>query len=314
MVVEGHVWDIGMGIETYDSLSGMMIYTFNMPIFFFVSGFLAFKAQQGTLKDLARKIWQKFLLLVIPAVVVKCFMDLLHQQNPLHILHDGFGGYWFTITLFECFLLYYLITMIVKNVKWRMVMLAVIALAGIGLLSVFGGDLGPSVIDMNRLTKYFQYFVFGLLAMRHKDIYERTMRNEWLKALSIVAFFGLLFTINWPIWPTLVFHLLRDLILRYLGTFIVVSWFVCNADLFNREARINKLILKIGKCSLAIYLLQYFFIPSFKAWPEWIAGLDGFTVHVISIAYTVIIVAVCYVFISFLSNSIFIKKYVIGQK
>lgn len=42
LVIEGHVWDFGMGIETYDSLSGLMLYSFNMPIFFFVSGFLAY--------------------------------------------------------------------------------------------------------------------------------------------------------------------------------------------------------------------------------------------------------------------------------
>lgn len=104
-----------MGIETYDTLSGLMIYTFNMPIFFFVSGFLAYKNRQESGRELMRNIWKKFLFLVIPAVIVKCFMDLLHQQNPLLVLQDGFGGYWFTITLFECFLLYYLVTLVVKK-------------------------------------------------------------------------------------------------------------------------------------------------------------------------------------------------------
>lgn len=98
---------------------------------------------------------------MIPAVVVKCFMDLLHQQNPLRVLQDGFGGYWFTITLFECFLLYYLVTLVVKKARLRMAILAVLAVRGIGLLSIFGGDFGPAIVDMNRLTKYFQYFVMG---------------------------------------------------------------------------------------------------------------------------------------------------------
>ena len=200
-----------------------------------------------------------------------------------------------------------------QNLEGPHYIVAMLAAAGIGLLSLYG-EFGPKLIDMNRLTKYFQYFVFGLLAMRYKDIYERTMRNELLKALSIFAFFGLLFTINWQMWPTPVFHLLRDLIMRYLGTFIVVSWFVCHAELFNSETKINKMIMKIGQCSLAIYLLQYFFIPSFMAWPEWIAGLDGFTVHVISFALTVVITAVCLLFIELLSNSRLVKKYALGQK
>ena len=130
LVIEGHVWSIGMGIETYDTLSGLMLYAFNMPIFFFVSGLLAFKERQENSRELLGNIWKKFLFLVIPAVVVKFFMDLLHQLNPLHVVSDGFGGYWFTITLFECFLLYYLVTLFVKNVKWRMAVLAVLAVAG----------------------------------------------------------------------------------------------------------------------------------------------------------------------------------------
>lgn len=314
LVIEGHVWSLGMAKETYDTVSGLMLYSFNMPIFFFVSGFLAYKDRQDSGRQLLGYIWKKFQFLVIPAVVVKCFMDLLHQQNPLHVFRDGFGGYWFTITLFECFLFYYVVAMLVKNVKLRMAVLVMLAVMGIGLLSIFGGDFGPAVIDMNRLTKYFQYFVMGVLAMRHRDLFEKTMRNEWVKAVAIILFFALLFIINNPVWPSPIFHILRDLVLRYLGTFIVVSWFVCNAELFNRETLINKVILKIGQCSLAIYLLQYFFIPNFMSFPDWVGGLDEVTVHVISLGYTVIITAICMCFISLLGNSRYVKNYVLGQK
>ena len=314
MVIEGHVRLFGFGIETYDTLSGLMLYTFNMPIFFFVSGFLAYKDKQENGRELLGNIWKKFLFLVIPAVVVKFLRDLLHQQNPLHVLLDGFGGYWFTITLFECFLLYYLLTMLMKNVKWRMAVLAFLALVGIGLLSAFGGKFGPAVIDMNRLTKYFQYFVLGVLAMCHRSLFEAAMRNEWLKVIAIVSFFVLLFVVNNPMWPSLVFHVLRDLVLRYLGTFIVVSWFVCHAELFDKGTRINKLILKIGQCSLAIYLLQYFFIPNFISLSNWVNGIDEVTVHVVSLGYTVIITGMCMCFMSLLGNSRYVKKYVLGQK
>lgn len=301
-----------MGIETYDSLSGMMLYSFNMPIFFFVSGFLAYK-ESMEIKAIGKRLWQKFLFLVIPAVVFKVFMDLLHGANPAHFLQDGMGGYWFTITLFECFLIYYLVALVIKRSGIQMIIMAFIALAGIGLLSLYG-EFGPKLLDMNRLAKYFQYFVFGLLAMRYKDLYEKAMNNEWLKAAGILSFFVLLFIINQVSMPAPVFHALRDLVLRYLGTFVVVSFFVCRKEVFDTGSRTNKLLTSIGRKSLAIYLLQYFFIPSFMAWPEWIAGMDGFTVHVISFAYTIVITAVCLSFIELLSNSTLIKKYALGQK
>lgn len=84
--------------------------------------------------------------------------------------------------------------------------------------------------------------------------------------------------------------------------------------MFDTNSKTNRVAMDIGKKSLAIYLLQYFFIPDFKAYNLWLAGMDGFTVHAISFAYTAIIVAACYVFVSVLSNSSLIKKYILGQK
>ena len=313
LVIEGHVWDFGMGVETYESLSGLMLYSFNMPIFFFVSGFLAYKVQHGLAKDLTKRIWQKFLFLVVPALVFFVFRRLQVHGNPFDLLTNGAGGYWFTITLWECFLIYYLVMLLFPKSKMQDVTLISLSLAGVAFLSVVG-EWGPKLLDLNRLTKYFQFFAMGILAMKYRNSYERIMHNNMLKALSLLGFFAILFTVNYDVWPGAIFHLLRDIILRYLGTFIVVSWFVCHSEKFDGDTKINRVILDIGKKSLAIYLLQYFFIPDFKSYTTWLAGMDGFTVHVISFAYTVVIVSICYVFISLLSNSTLIKKYVLGQK
>ena len=312
LVIEGHILEYGIGIKVYDSLSRLMLYSFNMPIFFFVSGYLAYKDNMGV-KKIGNKLWQKFLFLVIPVVIVRLFSDLLHGDNPLNVLHNGYGSYWFTITLFECFLIYYLVAMAIKCIGVQMIILAAFALLCIGLLSIYG-KFGPALLDINRLTKYFQYFFFGLLAMRYKNIYERTMHNEWLKAICVLGFFALLFTINRPIWPASVFHMLRDLVLRYFGTFIVVSIFVCRGQIFDKDTCVNKVISFIGKKSLAIYLLHYFFIPHFEIRPDWMNGFDEMTCHIISFAYTIIITMVCLILISLLSNSKIIRKYVLGQK
>ncbi len=312
LVIEGHVWYYGMGIKTYDTISGLMLYTFNMPIFFFVSGFLAYKEEMN-IKQIVTKLWQKFLLLIVPAIVFKVFLDLQKGHNPVNFILQGFGEYWFTITLFECFLLYYIVAMLVRQKSIQMIVMAILALAGVGILCLYG-KLGPAILDINRLAKYLQFFVFGIFAMRFNSNYVKTMQNEWLKAIAIIAFFVLLFTINNPIWPQSLFHLMRDLVMRYLGTFIVISLFVCKASFFDKDTKANRLITQIGKKSLAIYLLQYFFMPRFLAFPEWVGGLDDFTVHVISVGFTIVITLVCLMFISLLSNSRIVGKYVLGIK
>lgn len=69
------------------------------------------------LVDTLTKVKQKFIFLVIPAIIFSLFNDFVSHHNPLDVIYSGFGKYWFTITLFECFLLYYLSHVIFKKKK-----------------------------------------------------------------------------------------------------------------------------------------------------------------------------------------------------
>ena len=312
MVIEGHVCFFGMGVDSPNSLSEMLLYNFNMPLFFFVSGFFANK-RNILIGEAIRKICQKFVFLVIPALIFYVLLKLKSQGNPIDFLSKGAGGYWFTITLWECFLLYYVVSLILRSGIFQNMALISLAVLGIIILSLYD-DLGPQLLDINRLAKFFQYFVLGVMAKKYSGCYEKIIKSEGLKAFSILVFFGILFTICYNFWPRIVYQLMRELGVRYLGLFIVVSWFVDHSEIFNKESRINKVILDIGRKSLGIYLLQYFFLPDFTAYSEWLEGMDSVTIHLIAFGYTAFIVAACYIFISLLSNSSLIRKYVLGQK
>jgi fucose 4-O-acetylase-like acetyltransferase len=310
LVIDDHIRATN-GFGPYDSLSAQMIYAPILPLFFFVSGFLAYK-QNMNLKDVWDNLRRKFVFLVIPAVVFCVGTDLMNGKSLLGFITGGWHGYWFTIVLFECFLLYYLITLVIKSEKWRIGVLLALAAAGVGMLAV-NKDFGPAIFDLRRVTKYFQFFVWGTLAMKFRPHYEKLMHNEVFKATTLLSFFIVLFLLNYEM-PTVLHHFLRDVVLRYLGTFAVVSFFVCHKNGFQRETKVNSLITLIGQNSLAIYLIHYFFLPHFRPIPEWFAGLNMVTVHLVSILYTVAITTLCMVFIKFLSNSSFIRKYVLGKK
>lgn len=314
LVISGHVQLFGMRIEAYDSVSTLMFYSFNMPLFFFVSGYLAFKKDAiGKFKELS-KIGSKFIFLVIPAIAFYCFSRFQEQGCGIFdFLSGGFGKYWFTITLFEIFLIYYVANWISKSKLMLVMQLTILSIIGVGYLSFFSQYEIP-LGDFNHLSKYFQFFTLGVLAKMFAEQYDKLMRNEYLKAFAIVGFFGLLFSLYQIEMPGVVFHFLRDIILRYLGLYIVISLFYCKQEVFNGATRLNKRILKIGQNSLAIYLLQYFFMPDFSAFPEWFKGLDWLSIYAISFTYTIFITALCMVFIELLSNSVFVKKYVLGKK
>ena len=191
--------------------------------------------------------------------------------------------------------------------------MVIVSILFIGLLSVYS-DIGPGLLDFNHLFKYFYFFVIGIFASNFKKQYNSIIRNEYVRTLSIVCFFLLLFTINSNIWPSPVFHFFRDIVLRVLGTFIIVMFFVSKASVFGKKTIINSIIMKIGQYSLPIYLLQYFFIPDFLPFKEWVMSLDEFSIHLISVLYTIFILLACLTFIELLEQSKFIKKYILGLK
>lgn len=303
-----------MGIEAYDSVPTLMLYSFNMPLFFFVSGYLALKKNAiGEISEL-KKLWNKYVYLVIPAIAFYCFSKFqTHGGGIFDFLNEGLGKYWFTFTLFEMFLIYYIANWLSKS-KWILVgILAILSIVGVGYLSFFS-QYEITFLDFNRLAKYFQFFTLGVFAKMFSEQYDKLMRNEYLKAFAIVGFFVLLSALFKIGMPGVLFHFLRDIVLRYLGLYIVISLFYCQQEVFNADTRLNKLILKIGQNSLAIYLLQYFFMPDFSAFPTWLEGLDWLSIYAISFAYTVFITTLCIVFIELLSNSVLVKKYVLGKK
>ena len=191
--------------------------------------------------------------------------------------------------------------------------LAILSIVGVGYLSLFS-QYEIAFCDFNRLTKYFQFFTLGVFAKMFAEQYNKLMRNEFYKAIALIGFFGLLFSLFKIEMPGVIFHFLRDIVLRYLGLYVVISLFYCNQETFYNETRLNRLIMKIGQNSLAIYLLQYFFMPDFSAFPVWLQGLDWLSIYVISFVYTIFITALCMVFIELLSNSVFVKRYVLGKK
>ena len=315
LVIEGHVRLFGFGIKSYDTMSALMLYSFDLPLFFFISGLLAFRPNLSA-KETMSNIVKKFKFLVLPAIVFSVASNLTRHENLLNPLLFGFKKYWFTITLFECFIIYYVLQLLIplqKRNKYIMVVFLLVALTFIGLLSTLS-SVGPKVIDTNHLFKYFYFFFFGMLANKYSNIYDRMVQNEYIKAGCIIGFFALLLLLDYQIWPSPVFHLLRDVALRVLGASMIVILFASHSALFEKSSKLVRVLVDIGKKSLPIYLLQYFFMPDFKMFPNFLGGADLFTIHIISVVYTVLITLCCYAFIKVIEQSRFVRTYVLGLK
>ena len=112
LVIYGHVELFGFGLRS--SIATDIIYTFNMPLFFFVSGFLAFKSHKP-LNYYLSNTWKKISMLLIPTLIFSLFWALARQTEVNFI--GGFGKYWFGVALLECFVIYYIVSAFSKTEK-----------------------------------------------------------------------------------------------------------------------------------------------------------------------------------------------------
>ena len=119
LVVAYHVAQFGFQENEKTSAALPFLVLFRMPLFFFVSGFLAYKARfvwniQNTL-PLVRK---KLMVQIVPAVIFLCIFIIFKTNNEFW---DGFlramksptkNGYWFTWVLLQMFLIYYAVSIV----------------------------------------------------------------------------------------------------------------------------------------------------------------------------------------------------------
>lgn len=116
-VVCGHVliYDFYGFTEAWSkSLLVQFIYSFHMPLFFFLSGLVV--SPPSSVKDIPKDIWKRFRTLLMPMFVIGGIYSLAIKHD-LSFLADGMKyGYWYFIALFYCYLLNYLT---INNLKYR---------------------------------------------------------------------------------------------------------------------------------------------------------------------------------------------------
>lgn len=107
LVVMWHVSYFGMGFAGSDAFS-LQLYAFVpilMPLFFFVSGFVMYKAAfQWNYSNTAHFLKEKLPMLVISPLIFMVAMSLVKGSDIVSAIYDSRkGGYWFTFALFEYF-------------------------------------------------------------------------------------------------------------------------------------------------------------------------------------------------------------------
>lgn len=284
LVVFAHVETFGFFEFSYETLIGRLFQSFRMPLFFFISGFLAYKAGRVWSHDVVWHLTKKKMQIqIIPALVIGMSYTCLYLHKDFHffVADPSKAGYWFTLVLLEMFLLYYFLSWgayrIAKrfNVSDNKVSVSILVAAAICLyLLKLPFKIIPVLNTIGNYSSchytfnYFLFFVFGVLARQFANTFISIIDNKYASAVCVMlfmfGFYGFYQLSNnidcndlfWKVALTII-----ETVVSFLGVVVVYSCFRKYAESFDRTKFHGRTLQYIGRRTLDIYLLHYFFLP-----------------------------------------------------
>ena len=196
LVVFSHI--ILHSLDITNSFVNSIFISFRMPLFFFVSGFIGFKLISWDRNTYLAMNKNKFLYQLLPTLILGIIYTYicLHFNLMDFILHSKKLGYWFTIVMFEMYLILYTLNLCIYNSNFKifekrlLVSLALLSILSFCLWIVFS-KFPHKLVDVFNLwdlCKYFPYFAFGIICSMNKDLFHRILENKWVTFVIILLF------------------------------------------------------------------------------------------------------------------------------
>ncbi|MCM1109229.1 MAG: acyltransferase [Clostridium sp.] len=258
LVVLAHVATFGLDIFGGESVTSyhMFLRQFRMPLFFFVSGFVLFKS--GAVWNLSSAC--KFLR---KKVSVQILSPLLFLSASILTRHIAFPD-----ALFEYYMFYIVLHALADVCRMKSCFKdAFLLLVSLGLY-VF---TVPTMIGRWPVTQeisslvgipvwsYFFFFMLGTRVRKHFSTFEKALDETPLLMWCIVIYFG--FNLCGA-WVKQLSHTGFNLLVSLSGLIIVIALFRRNRQTFSSERRVGRIFQYVGRRTLDIYLIHYFFVFS----------------------------------------------------
>ncbi|MBO5026390.1 MAG: acyltransferase [Bacteroidaceae bacterium] len=331
LVVAYHVAQTSFGQSIKLSASLPLLVLFRMPLFFFISGFLAYKPDfnwtRGRLKSM---VWKKLKIQVIPAFVFLCIFIVVRMPR----FGEGFvqcmekstkGGYWFTWSLLHMFIFYYVFAYIENHFKrrsWIPITIswftALCAYATLYMPSWFNYHKEPffQYTSLVETLRFFHFFLLGNIVRRYWCGWQKLFDSRWFFPLvAVVAFFCCADALKWHTLRLQWANLPRTAAM-YLLMLTVFMFFRYYRNHLTQAHRRGQFLQYIGRRTLDIYLLHFIFLPKLKFVGKFLdANRPNFITDIVcSVSVAVVVIGFCCLTSNILRMSPFFKKILFGRK
>lgn len=306
MVVMGHV--ITMCVREIDSAPVFkLIEKIHMPLFFFISGWFTFKlTAEGSVKapDLIARAKQLLLPMIVVSSMWIWYFPHTGIESPLNSTFYGLwfdmwkNGYWFTLSLFIIMIIYAAITPLMSRFRSAAggAAIAIFTVVCLYLINVYFPIRWLAFFSFPQVVTYFLPFMFGVLGRQHRDGFMKLIRSSAFQTIAILIGSTCLFLLYWR-WKFGITELgdmaLRSVFHICLAPVAMAVFGPWVQHAYAPGAPVTATIMPriwtmLGKESLGIYLLHYFFLfPLGSVAREWLLSMNLGFVPVMAFAVVV---------------------------
>lgn len=244
LVILGHC--IEYGTESFDENTLFkIIYSFHMPLFFMISGYLSYKEPLNWISSVKRRGYQ----LLVPYVLWGVGICLWHKYPLLDMIVDPGKILWFIWCLFYICLITYTIEVFFRNSRYFLLVLILTMMLLMGASFMIKDNL----FGYKNIAYEFQYFIAGYLLKRyHLD--DTVLNKKYIKLAAPVFVILLLFwhrndieIIGYQFNRVLSFAYI--MLTAYMGCYVITM-------LFKEFGERKSFLTSFGTSSLGIYLVQ----------------------------------------------------------
>ena len=242
--------DISYVIPGCSGIVELWARSFNMPLFFFVSGLLiGLKSTPDTWVGTGKAILHKMRTLLLPGVSFMLFRFMLNGHLEME---------WFLKVLFAIIAVFLLVCLIAQKLHlgswWEILMHAAIFALWMGISFVWKGEI-PTHLGFHRAAVSYPYLVMGyyytiLNGREYMD------KHNWVVTLCVILFIVAFY---------FAYYVLSGRVATYLIAYIaapaaiLVCCQVANA-LKDKSGRFFMALKYCGMHSLAIYMIHMYFM------------------------------------------------------
>ena len=238
----------------YAGFLWQLIYSFHMPLFFCISGFLTHRGGGQNLKQGGQDLIKRSKRLLIPYIITGFLLLLLR----------GYYGYWFLFSLWQLSILGIILNLIFSRLKtnsWWIDLLIICLIwwiLGKICLSYTLNQLLHPFCDFGKCYNYSIPFLFGYYMKKHEQLLT-FLKNKFE---HLLLFFIILFSVRY-LSPNgeflLKIHEIISIVSSYLlgicGSMLFWAYF----SQFNQNSKIMILFRFLGNKTMQIYILHLFF-------------------------------------------------------